>query len=89
MKLSNKQKALYENQEDDPIFMYYNPVTGLKNFGYVRLGRSCVTMTTSLRKLYVKGGIIVTEEECTLYMPTVPVKRGNVIKIKEVVCGNG
>lgn len=81
MKLSNKQQALYRNQKEEPIFTYYNPITGQYNFGYVRLGRSCVTITTSLRKLYKKGGIILTEETCELSMPTVPVSRGYVIEI--------
>lgn len=81
MRLTNKQRYLYERQEDEPIFMYWNPVTQQQNYGLARLGRSCVHITTSLRKLFLKGGILVTKETCDLDMHTIPVKRGNIIKI--------
>jgi len=61
--------------------MYFNPVTRKRCFGLVRLGRSCVTITTTLRKLYLKGGITLTGQRCKLDMKTIPVSEGQIIKI--------
>lgn len=81
-RLSNKQRILYERQYEEPIFMYLHPLTGLYNFGFVRLQRSCVHLTTSLRSLQKKGLISKTKYKVPLNMPTCPVKEAYIIKIK-------
>jgi hypothetical protein len=63
---TSKQKLLYEKQEEDPLFYYYNPVTNKYNFGFIWRGRADVYTTLSLRPLLEKGMLIKTEEYFTI-----------------------
>jgi hypothetical protein len=81
MRLSNKQQFYYESQDARPMFGYRNPLTGFYNFGYADIGKSCVTMTTSLRVLHRQHRIFFTKEEVKLDMKSVGTDTGYIIKI--------
>tara|TARA_Y100000588_G_scaffold170332_1_gene184142 strand:- start:10106 stop:10429 length:324 start_codon:yes stop_codon:yes gene_type:complete len=87
-RLTNKQMNLYNTQDIEPIFCYYDEVKGVYNFGLVRLGITCVHMTTTLRKLLGKGGVVIMEEEVPLNMKTTLVTKGNKIEILKGVNPN-
>lgn len=78
-----KQKLLNKSQEWEPIFMYTNPATNEVNFGIVRIKKTCLYITLSLRPLIKHGFIHKTGEEVTFDLPSYGLKgaTGSVIKI--------
>lgn len=81
--LTNAQQKLYDNQDTDPIFMYFNANTKKYNFGYVRLGTVDVYVTTSLRPLLSKGLIRPTGESVEIKLTSSgSVVNASIIEIK-------
>lgn len=70
MKYTAKQRVLSKSQEWEPIFMYTNPTTGELNFGIVRLKKTCLYTTLSLRSLYRDNRIVTTCETITFDLPS-------------------
>lgn len=76
VRVSNKHMHLYNTQDIEPLFAYYDDVRGLYNFGLVRLGVTDVHITTALRKSHKKGLVIITNQEVELGMKTINTKTG-------------
>lgn len=82
--LTNKQQHLYDNQESEPIFMYFNESTKKYNFGYVRLGTVCVYATTALRPLLSKDLIQPTGDTVKIVLSSYgKIVNAQIIKIKD------
>lgn len=61
-------------QDIEPMFVYYDDVRCVYNFGKVRLGTTDIYMTTCLRRYLDKGLVKITNISVNLNMKTVNYK---------------